>query len=82
VRIIIIVWVKAWSSKCLVAAVGVASGNISRSLRPEELQPKDPKKKGNSKGKQIRSVVCVFEEREREPMLESSVKRCRRRRGL
>ncbi len=56
---IIIVWVKAWSSKCLVAAVGVASGNISRSLRPKELRPKDPKKTQNSKGKQIRSVVCV-----------------------
>jgi hypothetical protein len=50
----------------LVAAVGVASGNISRSLRPEELRPKDQKKTQNSKGKQIRSVVCLKRERVRE----------------
>ncbi len=94
---IIIVWVKAWSSKCLVAGVGVASGNISRILRPEELRRKGQKKTQNSKGKQIRTVVrvcvfvcvcvCVWRERERgsdymDPMLESRVKRCGRMRGL
>jgi hypothetical protein len=65
---IIIVWVKAWSSKCLVAGVGVASGNISRILRPEELRRKGQKKTQNSKGKQIRTVVrvCVCLKRERE----------------
>jgi hypothetical protein len=63
---IIIVWVKAWSSKCLVAGVGVASGNISRILRPQELRRKGQKKTPNSKGKQIRSVVCLKRDRERE----------------
>ncbi len=41
---IIIVWVKAWSSKCLVAAVGVASREYLEKLKTRRITTQRPKK--------------------------------------